>query len=60
MDEAVGKVVNAECVVKRDARNAVEDAGEVAEVELLSVPRVHSHQLQPFRRFLVDQFVPNQ
>jgi len=58
--ETIGKVVDAERVIERDARNSVEDAGEVTEVELLSVSRVHSHQLQSLRHFLVDQFVPNQ
>lgn len=54
MREAVGKVVDAERVVERDAGDAVEDAGEVTEVELLSVPRVDSHQLQSLSGLLVD------
>ncbi len=45
MSEAVGKVVDSESIIERDACNTIEDAGEVTQVELLSVPRVYSYEL---------------
>ena len=60
MREAVREVVDAKRVVEWDAGDAIEHAGEVAQVELLSVPRVDSHQLQSLGCFLVDQFVIDQ
>ncbi len=60
MSEAVGKVIDAESIVEGDACDAVEDAGEVAQIELLSVPRVNSNQLQSLSCLFVNQFVPNE
>ena len=38
MSEAVGKVIDPKSIIERDACDAIEDAGEVTQVELLSVP----------------------
>ncbi len=38
VSEAVGKVVDPKSIIERDTCDAIEDAGEVTQVELLSVP----------------------